>query len=99
MAEFTVTSTEVKNKATELRDLNAKFKTVTGELETEIAKLTAMWEGEAHDAFDASFKTDKVKMDNFYNAIEKYCYTLEEVAANYQNAEARNTSTATGNAN
>jgi len=96
MAEFTVTATEVTNKGTELRDLNAKYKTVIGELETEVAKLQSMWEGEAHDVFNNSFNADKVKMEAFYTAIERYCATLTEVAANYQNAENRNISTASG---
>lgn len=96
MAEFTVTAAEVRNKATELRDLNARYRNLINELEAEVNKLSTMWEGEAHDAFDNSFKVDKVKMDNFYNAIEKYCVTLGEIAVNYQNAEAKNVATASG---
>jgi WXG100 family type VII secretion target len=94
MAEFTVTATEVRSKASELKELNAKYKNVVEELEQEVTKLSSMWEGEAHDAFDATFKTDKAKLDLFYNAIEKYCFTLDEVAANYQQAESKNVTTA-----
>lgn len=96
MAEFTVTAAEVRNQAAQLKELNAKFKTAVGELEAEVGKLTAMWEGEAHDAFDVAFKNNKIKMDNFYNAIEKYCVTLSEIAVNYANAENKNVATAGG---
>lgn len=94
MAEFTVTPSELKNKATELQKLNAQLKTKIGELEQAEGSLSNMWEGEAHDAFTAAFKRDKVQMDNFYNAIEKYVSALNQIAARYESAESRNVSTA-----
>ena len=90
MAEFTVTASEVNNTAAQLKELNAKFKAATSELEAEVTRLATMWEGEAHDAFNTAFRKDKIKMDNFYNAIDKYCTTLSQVAANYAGTEAKN---------
>ena len=87
MAAFMVTSSELKSKANELRNLNAQFKSQEG-------SLVSMWEGEARDAFDMAFKNDKTQMDNFYNLIEQYCAALETIAAKYEAAEARNLSTA-----
>lgn len=94
MAAFQVTSSELRTKAGELRDLNAQFKTQTGNLETQEGSLVSMWEGEARNAFDTAFKNDKAQMDNFYNLIEQYCVALENIAAKYDMAEAQNVSTA-----
>ncbi|OQA24731.1 MAG: hypothetical protein BWY61_01166 [Firmicutes bacterium ADurb.Bin354] len=96
MAEFTVTAEEVRNKAAELRKINAQFHSTVGELEAEQARLSTVWEGEAHDVFDSNFKNKKICMDNFYNAIENYCFKLDEIAVNYANAETRNIATASG---
>lgn len=94
MAAFQVTSSELKAKANELRDLNAQFKTQVGNLESQEGSLLTMWEGEAQRAFDTAFKNDKSQMDNFYNLIEQYCVALENIAAKYDMAEAQNVSTA-----
>lgn len=95
MAAFQVTSSQLKAKAGELRNLNAQFKTQVGNLETQEGSLMSMWEGEAKKAFDTAFKNDKVQMGNFYNLIEQYCVALENIAAKYDMAEAQNVSTAT----
>lgn len=94
MAAFQVTSSELKAKANELRELNAQFKTQAGNLETQEGSLVTMWEGEARNAFDTAFKNDKTQMDNFYNLIEQYCVALENIAAKYDLAESQNVSTA-----
>ncbi len=94
MAAFTVTSSELKAKANELRNLNAQFKTQVGNLESQEGNLVTMWEGEARNAFDTAFKNDKGQMDNFYNLIEQYCVALENIATKYDMAEAQNVATA-----
>lgn len=96
MAEFTVTASEVSKKAEELKALNGQYRTVIEELEAEAKTLKGMWEGPAHDAFEAAFSKDCIQMTNFYNAIEQYCVTLSEIAANYGNTENKNVSIAGG---
>lgn len=98
MAEFIVTAQEVRNKAAELRKINEQYKTTVENLKAEAARLNGMWEGEAHDTFEANFKNDSIRMDNFYTAIQDYCVKLDEIAVNYNNAEARNVATASGKA-
>lgn len=95
MSYFQVTSSQLKAKAEELRNLNATFKSTTGELEELEATLGSQWEGEAKNAFHQAFTRDKVQMDNFYNAIEQYVNVLLTIAAKYENAESINTQTAT----
>ena len=94
MAAFQVTSSELKAKANELRDLNSQFKTQVGSLESQEGALVSMWEGEARNAFDTAFKNDKGQMDNFYNLMQQCCAALENIAAKYDMAEAQNVSTA-----
>ncbi len=96
MAEFTVTSNQVRAKEGELQNLNSSYKQKIDSLEQIVKGLDGMWEGDAHDAFHAAFEKDKVNLWNFYNAIEKYCATLLEIAQNYEKAEAKNVQTASG---
>lgn len=90
MATFTVTSNELKTKAEELRNLNQQFKNEVSSLESLEGTLSGMWEGEARDAFHKAFDSDKIQMNNFYNAIETYVMRLEEAAAKYTQVEAAN---------
>ena len=96
MAEFTVTSNQVRAKEGELQNLNSSYKQKIDSLEQIVKGLDGMWEGDAHDAFHAAFEKAKVNLWNFYNAIEKYCQTLLEIAQNYEKAEAKNVQTASG---
>lgn len=96
MAEFTVTSNQVRAKEGELQTLNATYKSKVDALDQIVQGLKSMWEGDAHDAFHSAFEKDKVDMWNFYNAIEKYCATLLEIAQNYEKAEQQNVMTASG---
>ena len=95
MAEFKVTSSELKNKAQELRQVDSSFKTAVEELQTTEQQLLTMWDGEAKDAFDQAFKSDVGQMETFYQTIEKYCQALETDASTYEKAEQTNLQTAT----
>ena len=90
MAAFTVTAKELQAKAEELRNLNQQFKSEVSNLESVEGALSGMWEGEARDAFHNAFNSDKIQMDNFYNAIELYAVRLQEAASKYMQAEAPN---------
>lgn len=94
MALIQVSAAELKAKAAELRNLNGQFKSQVGNLESQEQNLISMWEGEARDAFNTAFNNDKVQMDNFHNLIEQYCVALENIAVQYERAEAQNVSTA-----
>lgn len=91
MAMFRVSASELKSKADQLRTLNAQFKNETTKLEGQEQNLISMWEGEAKNTFDQAFKSDKIQMDNFYNAIEVYVARLESAADKYAQTENANT--------
>lgn len=90
MALIRVTARELRAKAEELRSLNGQFKSAVSELEGTEGQLAGMWEGEAKNAFHNAFQSDKVQMDNFYNAIENYAARLESAAAKYEQTENAN---------
>lgn len=94
MAEIKVTSTELKSKASELRQLNNQFKKAVEDMVSNEQQLMGMWDGETKEAFHNAFNSDKSQMDVFYQTIEKYCEALENNAAKYEAAEQKNLSTA-----
>lgn len=94
MALIQVTASQLRAKAGELRELNSQFKTQVNNLEGDEQVLAGMWEGEAKNAFHIAFNNDKGQMDNFYNLIEQYCMTLENIATKYEMAESHNVETA-----
>ena len=69
MSAFKVTTSQLTTQATELSELNGRFKTAVEQLVSSEGNLKSMWEGEANEAFHMAFTNDKVKMDDFYNTI------------------------------
>ncbi len=89
-----VSTATLTNKATELKSINSRFKTQVENLKTTESSLNSMWDGESNDAFHREFTKDITQMHNFYNAIEKYVTTLNEIAQEYEKAEKANLATA-----
>lgn len=94
MGEFRVTSKELKNKASELRQINNQFKKSVEELTATEKQLVGMWDGNAKEAFHTEYSNDVSQMDVFYQTIEKYCQALENNANKYEIAEQKNLDTA-----
>jgi WXG100 family type VII secretion target len=95
MANITVSSQQLRSTSAELRGLNGTLKSNVGSLEATESSLAGMWQGQAKKAFHNAFIRDKTQMDTFYAEIEKYCATLETIAAKYDQAESLNVETAT----
>lgn len=91
MSQFKVTASTLTTQATELTDLNGRFKSAVEQLVTSEANLNSMWDGEANDAFHNAFTTDKGKMDEFYNLIIQYVERLNSIATRYIQTERTNT--------
>lgn len=92
---ITVNTATVKNKSGDLKALNVSFKKLVEELKTTEGALNSMWEGEAKKEFHNAFHKDITQMTNFYNAIEKYVQSLNQIVQKYEAAERKNVSTAT----
>lgn len=58
-----------------------------GRLKDEMAGLSAMWEGPAHEAFMAQFNADYEFIQRFGNEIESYIETMEFALTEYQKCE------------
>lgn len=95
MALIRVSTQELKNKASELRNMNGQLKTQAAEFQSGAQALGGTWEGDAKQAFIKATENDKQQMDKFADLIEKFCYTLEEEARRYEDAEAKNAQIAT----
>lgn len=93
--QIEVTTSTLTNKANELKSLNSRFKSQVSTLRSYESSLNGMWDGEANNAFHSAFTKDATQMDNFYNAIEKYISSLNEIIQEYERAERANLSTAT----
>ena len=90
MAFFEVTSRELRNKAENLRGLNGQFRAKCNELDSQEQELCSMWEGQAQEAVHHAFARDKEQMLLFEKLIERYVEVMLEIAARYEEAEARN---------
>lgn len=94
MSMFRVSSSELRQKADQLEQMNAQFKSAVEALANQEQSLATMWEGEAQKAFRTAFNNDRQQFMNFYNGITKYIEALRAAAAQYDQAEAKNLSTA-----
>ena len=92
---ITVTTSQLKSQAGELRQQNGSLKTQIENLKTQETSLNSMWDGDANTAFHNAFQKDVEQMMAFYNAIEKYCGELENIAAQYDSVENVNKNLAT----
>ncbi|MBP5384423.1 MAG: WXG100 family type VII secretion target [Lachnospiraceae bacterium] len=91
MAYFCVTSSKLRACAEELTQQNARFLSDVQELDASESALKGMWEGSANEAFHAAFMKDRGQMDAFHGAIAQYVQALLNIAAKYEEAEAKNT--------
>ncbi len=94
MSFFQVTASELRKKADILRGLNSRFKSGVDNLLSVEQALKTMWEGEANDVFHSVFIKDRDRMELFHEVIESFIEALLIIAAKYEEAEKRNTATA-----
>lgn len=89
MGYIEVTSTEVRQRASALQELNGQFRNRATELETKEQSLCGMWEGEAKTVFHREFMKDRQQMNAFSQLIEQYVQVMMDIAAKYEEAERR----------
>ena len=89
MALIRVTASQVRSTAEQLRTFNQNFNNQVNNLVSAEGTLNSMWDGQANDAFHAAFESDKNYMTEFYNLINRYCEALDNIAVEYERAEAK----------
>ncbi len=94
MGFIQVTAAQLRKRAEELKGLNMRFKSQVESLTACEQTLKTMWEGQANDTFHSAYIRDQGQMERFHSAIEQYVAALLVIAARYEEAEARNTATA-----
>lgn len=90
MAMIRVTSSRLRSTAENLQNLNNQFNNKAQELKGKEQSLSQMWEGQAQTAFHNAFMKDSQQMEAFYKLVNQYVQALLEIAARYEQAEARN---------
>lgn len=94
MAEIKVTTSEVRNRANELRQLNSQLKGKVENLSSREGRLAGMWEGDAKTAFHNAYMKDKAMFDQFSQLIDQYATALDQIAQEYDAKEQQNVSIA-----
>lgn len=94
MAEFSVSSLELRNKATTLNEYNQKFMQEKNNLVDAKVALMKGFEGDAAAAFESTFNTFVAQMDNFKAVVDEYVNKLNEEADSYDKADSTSTMTA-----
>lgn len=89
-----VTPQTLRTKASEIKQMNTRFKQEYDALQNKERSINGMWEGEARNEFHNVFQNDITQMSLFYNEIDKYVKKLEVIATEYENAEKKNLITA-----
>lgn len=87
MARIGITPAEVRKRASELRDLNGRFKTEVENLNVEETNMAGKWVGEAKEKYHPVFQQDVEKMNALQTTIEQYIATLEIIADTLENAD------------
>ena len=95
MAKFQVTTAELKAAIADLQQKNSTFKNKVSELEQAQQSLRAQWQGDANNAFNTVFTSDKGQWTTFSNLIDQYIQALQTIMQTYETVESTNTSTAT----
>ena len=94
MGFIQVKAAELRKRAEELKGLNTRFNSQVESLASCEQTLKTMWEGQANETFHSAYVRDQGQMERFHGAIEQYIAALLIIAAKYEEAETRNTATA-----
>lgn len=90
MSTMMVSSAQLRNRASEIEQLNEQFRAQVNNLVEKEGTLRTMYEGDAANAFRAAFERNKIQMDNFFNCIARYAQVMNEIANRIDQAEQQN---------
>lgn len=89
MADYIEVDTAALNRDRQaIQSELGRVRTEIGHLREEMASLSVMWEGPAHEVFMAQFNTDYEFIQEFGNEIETYIGTMEYAQSEYEKCEA-----------
>lgn len=94
MSQIITNTRKMREESQKLNQLLAKFKSQKEKLMSTQKSLDGMWDGDANIQFNKAFQKDMVQFDNFARVIKDYANALNQMADNYDKAEATNVSIA-----
>lgn len=94
MAQYEVTSAQLKQAMSNLSSYNEQFLQRVADLVNKQGELSNMWQGDAKNTFDQAFNNDKDLWQKFAQVIQQYIEALGKIAELYEKAEAANVETA-----
>ncbi len=74
----------------EFSSLGSQIKSLTGEMLTLVKGLNSVWQGEAASAYENRFDSLEPDMEKLYRMVQEHVQDLQEMAKQYQSAEAGN---------
>lgn len=87
---FIANTNQIRQKASQLEQLNGQFSQAVNALVESEASLASMWEGDAQKSFREAFNNDRQQFEEFFKGIGKYVQALRDAADNYDKAESKN---------
>lgn len=94
MSQIITNTRKMREESQKLNQLLTKFKSQKEKLMSTQKSLDGMWDGDANTQFNKAFQKDMVQFDNFARVIRDYANALNQMADNYDKAEATNVSIA-----
>lgn len=85
-----VTPQELKSTATEFNSCMGQVKGLTDNMMELIRNTSSFWEGEAANAYKNKFNELSDDIQKIHNMINEHVEDLNEIAAEYERAEAKN---------
>lgn len=86
-----VTPEKLIQTSGEFSAVGNQMKSLTGEMMAKVDSLKGIWQGEAASAYGNKFHSLQSDMDKLYRMVQEHVADLQEMAGEYQRAEAGNT--------
>ncbi len=67
-----------------------QMKNITGEMMAQVQGMKGIWQGEAANAYGTKFHALQTDMDKLYRMVQEHVKDLQDMAAQYQQAESGN---------
>lgn len=86
-----VTPEKLIQTSGEFSTVGNQMKNLTAEMMAKVDSLKGVWQGEAASAYGNKFHSLQGDMDKLYRMVQEHVADLQEMAGEYQRAEAGNT--------
>jgi len=87
---YVASSAAIQQIIDELTNLNREFRAKADEIRQEQSTLTTKWKGDASTEFQDNFHREEPNFESFATAIDEYISALQEILAQYEQAEESN---------